>query len=160
MRPVPVFYECQRCTACCRWPGIVRITEGEIARLAAFKQMTEFDFIQHYTRVADDRQGLVLKDNSRKECIFLEGEDCAVQLAKPKQCCDFPNLWNYPGFEKICKAIPRMLSDEDYKRAIDQSSASQSHADSQPGNLPLEARQNTVSSQQSTDPTFKAVSNS
>lgn len=115
--------------------------------MAAFKQMTEFDFIQHYTRLADDRQGLVLTDNSRKECIFLEGEDCAVQMVKPKQCRDFPNLWNFPGFEKTCKAIPRVLSEEDYKRAIEHASVSQSHADSVTGNLPPNATQNTVSSQ-------------
>ena len=53
-------------------------------------------------------------------CIFLEGNDCAVQSAKPRQCRDFPNLWNFPGFEKFCHAIPREVSAEDYERRIAQ----------------------------------------
>ena len=101
-----------------------------------------------------------MKDNSRKECVFLEGEDCAVQLVKPKQCRDFPNLWNFPGFEKICKAIPRILSEEDYKRAIEQLSTHQPHPDSVAGHLPAEAEQNTVSSQQLSDSTLKPFSHS
>ncbi|MEJ0090969.1 MAG: hypothetical protein WDM80_14655 [Limisphaerales bacterium] len=32
---MPIFYECQRCTACCRWPGQVRLADVEITRLAA-----------------------------------------------------------------------------------------------------------------------------
>ena len=48
---MPVFYECQRCTVCCRWPGQVRLTDAEITRLADFKELSEFDFIQHFTRL-------------------------------------------------------------------------------------------------------------
>src|SRR3954447_7948162 len=94
---VPIFYECDRCTACCRWPGQVSLDDGEIARLAAFKGMSEHDFIQQYTRLTLDRQGLALQDKPNGECIFLEGNNCAVQAVKPKQCREFPNLWNFPG---------------------------------------------------------------
>ena len=115
---MPIFYECQRCTACCRWPGQVRLTDEEIARLAAFKSLSEFDFIQEYTRLTQDRRGLALKDKPNGECIFLEGNDCAVQSIKPKQCRDFPNLWNFPEFEKVCKAVPKVMSEEDYRRLV------------------------------------------
>jgi Fe-S-cluster containining protein len=115
---MPIFYECQRCTACCRWPGQVRLTEEEIARLAAFEGLSEFDFIQEYTRLTQDRRGLALKDKANGECIFLEGNDCAVQPVKPKQCRDFPNLWNFPGFEKICKALPKTVSAAEYQRLV------------------------------------------
>src|ERR1044071_2157605 len=110
-----VFYECQRCTACCRWPGQVRLTDDEITRLAAFKRMSEFDFIQQFTHLRHDRRGLVLQEKSSGECIFLEGNDCAVQLVKPRQCREFPNLWNFPGFEKICHAIPHRVGEEEFK---------------------------------------------
>jgi uncharacterized protein len=111
---MPIFYECQRCTACCRWPGQVRLTHEEITRLAAFKQMPEWEFIQEFTRLTADRRGLALRDSEKGECIFLEGDDCSVQEVKPQQCRDFPNLWNFPGFEKVCHAIPRLLSEEEY----------------------------------------------
>lgn len=115
---MPIFHECQRCTACCRWPGLVRVTDVEIARLAAFKGLSEHEFIQRYMRLRPDRQGLVLQEKPNAECIFLEGNDCSVQTVKPQQCRDFPNLWNFPGFEKVCHAIPRIVSDEEYKRLV------------------------------------------
>ncbi|NMA41455.1 MAG: hypothetical protein GX937_14895, partial [Lentisphaerae bacterium] len=33
-------FVCQRCGACCRWPGIVRLREQEIAPIADFLGMT------------------------------------------------------------------------------------------------------------------------
>lgn len=80
-------------------------------RLARFKGVSEFDFIQLYTRLRPDRCGLSLNEKPNGECIFLEGNDCAVQPVKPQQCVDFPNRWNFPGFEKICRAIPRVVGE-------------------------------------------------
>ena len=109
---MPIFFECQRCTACCRWPGQVRLADEEIRRLAAF------EFIQQFTRVRPDRRGLALMDQPDGACIFLEGAGCAVQPVKPQQCRDFPNLWNFPGFEKVCHALPREVDDAEYARRI------------------------------------------
>ena len=115
---MPIFYACDRCTACCRWPGQVRITNEEITRLAAFLGETEFNFIQRYTRLSVDRQGLALQDKRNCECIFLEGNDCAVNAVKPQQCRDFPNLWNFPGFREVCRAKEVLMEDETYAEAI------------------------------------------
>lgn len=115
---MPVFYECQRCTACCRWPGQVRLSEGEIARLAQFLGRSEHDFIQQFTRLTADRRGLALTERPDGACIFLEGNDCAVQPVKPQQCRDFPNLWNFPGFEQLCRAVPHTVSEQEYARRI------------------------------------------
>lgn len=117
---MPVFFECQRCTACCRWPGQVRLTEDEIARLAAFKGLSEHDFIQEFTRLRADRRGLSLREKPNGECVFLDGKDCSVQPVKPRQCRDFPNLWNFPEFEHRCRAIPRTVSREEYVRLVAQ----------------------------------------
>jgi len=116
---VPIFYECQRCTACCRWPGQVRLTDEAVARLASFKGISEVDFIQKFTRLAHDRRGLALQEKPDGGCIFLEGNDCSVQPVKPQQCRDFPNLWNFPGFENICRALPRLVDEEEYARRIE-----------------------------------------
>jgi hypothetical protein len=115
---MPIFHECQRCTACCRWPGQVRLDVGEIARLATFKGLTEVAFIQQFTRLTDDRRGLALMDKPDGSCVFLDGDDCAVQPVKPQQCRDFPNLWNFPGFEQVCRAIPRVVGAEEYVRLV------------------------------------------
>jgi Fe-S-cluster containining protein len=116
---MPIFFECQRCAACCRWPGQVRLTEREIAVLAAFKGLSEFDFIQQFTQLTQDRRGLALKDEPNGACIFLDGNDCAVQPVKPKQCRDFRNLWNFSEFEKVCRAVPKMVSGEEYRRFVE-----------------------------------------
>jgi uncharacterized protein len=115
---MPIFYECQRCTACCRWPGQVEITDAEISRMSSFRGMTEGAFIQQYTRLRADRQGLALTEKPNGECVFLEGIDCAVQPVKPQQCRDFPNLWNFPGFEKECRAIPSRVSKAEYVELV------------------------------------------
>jgi Fe-S-cluster containining protein len=98
----------------------VRLTDAEITRLAAFKGISENEFIQQFTRLRWDRGGLALQEKPDGGCIFLEGNDCTVQSVKPQQCRDFPNLWNFPGFEKICHAIPREVSTADYERRIAQ----------------------------------------
>jgi len=115
---MPIFLECQRCTACCRWPGQVLLSDAEITRLAAFKNLSEHDFIQQFTRLRQDKRGLALKDQPDGACIFLEGENCAVQPVKPQKCREFPNLWNFPSFEKVCHAIPRDVSAAEYERRI------------------------------------------
>ena len=117
---MPIFYECQRCTACCRWPGQVRLRDEEITKLAAFMEISEDDFIQRFTRLRADRHGLALKEKPNGECVFLEGKDCSVQKAKPQQCRDFPNLWNFPGFEKTCQAIPRLVGNDEFERLVAQ----------------------------------------
>ncbi|MBI3876771.1 MAG: YkgJ family cysteine cluster protein [Verrucomicrobia bacterium] len=115
---MPIFHECQRCTACCRWPGQVRLSDEEISRLAAFKGLGEAEFIERFTRLAGDRRGLALMDKPDGSCVFLEGDNCAVQPVKPQQCRDFPNLWNFPGFEKICRAVPVEVSADEWRRRV------------------------------------------
>ena len=115
---MPIFFECQRCTACCRWPGQVRLSAEEITRLAAFKGLSEPDFIQQFTRLRWDRGGLALREQPDGGCIFLEGESCAVQTVKPQQCREFPNLWNFPGFQQTCRALPRKVTQAEYERRL------------------------------------------
>jgi hypothetical protein len=115
---MPIFHDCQRCTACCRWPGQVRLTEEEITRLAAFNQLSEPDFIERFTRLTHDRRGLALQEKPSGACVFLVGNDCSVQSVKPQQCRDFPNLWRHPNADQLCRAIPREVSEDEYVRLV------------------------------------------
>jgi Fe-S-cluster containining protein len=85
--------QCQRCGACCRWPGEVRLDDSEVAKLAAFLGLSEKDFIEQHTRLRKDRRGLALKTREDHSCIFLDGNACLVQPVKPQQCKEFPNRW-------------------------------------------------------------------
>jgi Fe-S-cluster containining protein len=109
---MPIHYQCQRCTACCRWPGLVKLGDAEITALAQFLGLSEHEFIQRYTRLRPQRDGLALIDKGDShECIFLEGRDCAVQPVKPVQCAGFPNTWNFPGWRESCEAVPVLRPD-------------------------------------------------
>lgn len=103
-----IHYECQRCTACCRWPGFVKVGNAEISTLAEFLGLGEDAFIQDYTRLRPQRDGLALIDKANGECVFLEKGDCVVQAVKPVQCSGFPNTWNFPGWRETCEAVPAL----------------------------------------------------
>jgi len=99
------YYLCQRCTNCCRWPGFVKIEMDEIPAIAGVLGLSEFDFIQQYTVLRPNRSGLALIPTPGGECVFLDGRDCRIQAAKPRQCKGFPNEWNFPGWREVCEAI-------------------------------------------------------
>ena len=114
MRVVPhdIHYACQRCTNCCRWPGFVKVGEAEIASIARHLGLSEHDFIQSYTRLRPQRDGLALIDKGDShECIFLDGRDCVIQAVKPVQCAGFPNTWNFPAWREVCEAVPSLVTE-------------------------------------------------
>lgn len=112
-----VYYQCQRCTNCCKWPGQVKLTDADIAAMSGLLGMDERDFIERYTRLRPDRRGLALIDKGNGECIFLDGRDCLVQAAKPEQCIGFPNKWNFPGWRDVCEAVPVPVKNMNTKEA-------------------------------------------
>lgn len=101
-----VHYQCQRCTNCCKWPGLVKLTNADITAIAAFLGLSEEAFIESHTRLRPGRDGLALIDQPDGACIFLEGRDCRIQPVKPAQCKGFPNTWNFPGWQEVCEALP------------------------------------------------------
>lgn len=111
--PAQVFYQCQRCGNCCRWPGGVKCTQEDISAMARLLDMDLDSFIQTFTDLHPQRTGLVLKNHPDGRCIFLEGKNhCQVQSAKPHQCKGFPNRWNFPGWRDVCEAIPVPVTPE------------------------------------------------
>jgi hypothetical protein len=106
-----VYYVCQRCTNCCRWPGDVRIGDDEIASIAAHLGLGEAEFIASFTRLRTNRQGLSLIEKDNHECIMLDGNACRIHPVKPEQCRGFPNQWNFPGWRQVCEAVPVPVAD-------------------------------------------------
>jgi Fe-S-cluster containining protein len=101
-----VHYVCERCNACCKWPGDVRIDEDEVIAIADFLGMSEAGFIKQFTRLRSDRQGLSLMEKENHECVMLEDGGCRIHPVKPSQCAGFPNKWNFEGWREICRAVP------------------------------------------------------
>ena len=97
-------WNCHRCGNCCRWPGIVKINDKEIADIANYVGMDEQDFVDKYTELRPDRKGLTLISKEDDSCIFLEGKNhCTIQAVKPQQCADFLVKW-FPKPEDNCQA--------------------------------------------------------
>lgn len=101
-----VFYVCQRCGNCCKWPGDVRLEESEIAPIAEHLGMDDDGFLKAFTRLRTNRTGLSLLEKENHECIMLDGNRCRIHPVKPLQCKGFPNQWNFPGWRDVCEAIP------------------------------------------------------
>lgn len=99
-------FVCQRCGACCRVPGVVRVTDTDVERLAKHLGLTAEAFIADYTELSPSRTGLVLKGEHTGPCIFLTLENqCQVHLARPQQCRDYPERWRSDEIEAVCKAM-------------------------------------------------------
>ena len=91
-------FVCQRCGACCRWPGFVRLDAAEVDAIAGFLGLPAPVFRERYTRLTADRRGLSLSEApGGSDCIFLEPDNrCRIQAVKPRQCRDFPQGWHNP----------------------------------------------------------------
>lgn len=89
-------FECTGCSECCRWPGSVRLTDRDIAEMAAHLGLTEQDFIDCHTRLAPNRIQLALLDHADGSCSFLDGSRCSIYEARPEQCRSFPFAWSVP----------------------------------------------------------------
>jgi len=112
-----VNYVCQRCTACCKWPGEVRLEDHDVSAISAFLGLEESDFISSHTRLRENRQGLSLVEKDNHECIMLEGKACRIHEVKPSQCAGFPNRWNFPGWRSVCEAVAEPAEPEGEKFA-------------------------------------------
>ncbi len=94
---MPADFVCQRCGACCRWPGYVILENSDISALAEALNISERDFINKYTMLTESRSRLSLIENEDGSCVLLKGGDCTVYKARPKQCRDFPKYWTLDG---------------------------------------------------------------
>ena len=102
-----LWYQCQRCTNCCKWEGDVVLEEGEVEVIADYLGIPLYEFVKDYTRLRENRVGLSLIDKSgTTECIMLDGRNCRLQEVKPVQCAGFPNRWNFPNWREVCEATP------------------------------------------------------
>jgi len=102
-------FRCQMCGACCRIKdGIVRVSDVEIARIAAFLGMDEAEFIERETLVAPDRISLVLKSRPDGACSYLTEDNlCSINPVKPDKCRTFPFEWTNPDSAYVCPALAK-----------------------------------------------------
>ena len=100
-------FRCRLCGACCRIKdGIVRVSEAEVSRIAAFLGVAESDFIASETELAPDRRSLMLKSRDDGSCAYLTEDNlCRINPVKPEKCRTFPYEWTNPDSHLVCPAI-------------------------------------------------------
>ena len=82
-------FECTRCGACCRKPGLVYLHPEEPARLAAHLGLDRRTFARRYLREVRGRLAIVVPEGSAG-CPLLDGDLCSVEPVKPGQCRAYP----------------------------------------------------------------------
>ncbi len=97
-------FKCRRCGNCCKWPGIVRLTDDDADNIAEYLGIPFEEFIEKYTRLSPDRRCLVLTDNEQGGCIFYREPPpgCLIQPVKPYQCGAFPEKWRTELWREHC----------------------------------------------------------
>ena len=106
-------FQCRRCGACCRVKdGIVRVSDAEISRIAAFLGVGESEFVEHSTELAPDRKSLVLKSRTDGSCVYLTEDNlCSINSVKPDKCGSFPFAWTNPDSDSVCPALRALHTD-------------------------------------------------
>ena len=102
-------FTCVCCGACCRIKGgIVRLSDAEIARIAAYLGVSEEEFIDRETVVSPDRKCLILKDapDGSGACGMLDNQGlCRIHAVKPDQCATFPYDWANDDSALSCEGL-------------------------------------------------------
>ena len=112
-------FHCRCCGACCRIKdGIVRVSDAEISRIAAYLGMDESEFIANETELAPDRKGLVLKSRADGACVYLDESNlCRLNPVKPDKCRSFPFEWTNPDSSAICPALAQTAKEENRSKS-------------------------------------------
>lgn len=90
---------CKQCGNCCQWGGHVHLINADIKKISKFLGVSEREFINKYTCLTSNRQGLSLIEHEDGRCIFLSDKSCQVYQVRPAQCRDFPYTWTVKDME-------------------------------------------------------------
>jgi Fe-S-cluster containining protein len=86
----PFAFRCRRSGTCCAIPGgIVRVSAGESAAIAAFLGLEEPAFRTRFLQPDGER----LRDGLGNRCVFLlDGPEaaCGIYAVRPERCRTFP----------------------------------------------------------------------
>jgi Fe-S-cluster containining protein len=125
-------FKCKKCGNCCKWAGVVYLSQEDIENLAEGLKVTEEDFLSNYTdkynvyRILKDKPGTTI-------CCFLDNNRCSVWDFKPKQCADYPKEYDKrcPGFIKenrsssmqkyeiaVKNVLEKMAGHKDYEKGV------------------------------------------
>jgi uncharacterized protein len=68
-----------------------QLLERDVERLARLMRLSITQFKADYT-MTDPEDGLILKRDDVKGCVFLDGNTCTIYESRPAACENFPHL--------------------------------------------------------------------
>lgn len=87
--------DCTECGNCCR-VATARLTERDVLKLAKHLRMKPEAFVREYAMESEE-EGLILKRDDERGCVFLDGNLCTVYEARPASCDAFPHITKSSG---------------------------------------------------------------
>lgn len=87
-------FRCTQCGNCCTGtPGVVWVTEAELAAIARYKGISIGEMRIQHTRLVGER--ISLREFANGDCVFLDPRTrgCTIYPERPAQCRTWP-FWN------------------------------------------------------------------
>jgi len=105
-----VRFRCTECGACCTGaPGRVRVSEAELAVLAAFRNQPLAALKATCARRMEG-EWLLVENPGNGDCVFFKDNRCAVHPVKPTQCRLYPfwfrNVRSDAAWARTCAECP------------------------------------------------------
>jgi len=103
-------FECTRCGKCCGGaPGVVWLTNEEIAAIAKYRGESITRFRSLYTRKVDGK--VSLRERANFDCVFYDKKQgCTIYPVRPRQCRTWPfwesNVATPEDWERTCDVCP------------------------------------------------------
>lgn len=94
-------FECIQCGKCCRWGGVVVLTDEDIGRLAKYHKAEKGPYLDEYAIKQKSGKYILKNRNDSSDCVYMNGDRCGVQDIKPEQCEMYPVKYDKrcPGFQ-------------------------------------------------------------
>lgn len=107
-------FQCTGCGKCCSGaPGAVWLKPRDVQEISKFLNISEAEFLAHYTRQIDGMLSLTEKfEKQNYDCVFLKGKFCSIYPVRPIQCQTFP-FWpgnlesqeNWEALKPYCEGV-------------------------------------------------------
>jgi Fe-S-cluster containining protein len=103
-------FRCTRCGHCCTGaPGVVWVTDADLAAIAAYRGESVQQVTALYTRPVDGERSLREKANG--DCVFYDrAAGCTIYPVRPPQCRTWPfwesNVRTPEAWQRTCAVCP------------------------------------------------------
>lgn len=103
-------FRCTRCGNCCTGePGFVWVNAEEVTAIAEYRQESEEEIREVYSRATP--RGRTLREKANGDCVFFDRKKgCTIYPVRPRQCRTWPfwesNVATPEDWKETCSVCP------------------------------------------------------